>query len=113
VKLPALSETIGAQERAFQVIVPRQELERPEVDRANLLRLTPAENVVAPVEAREKLPTLLTSAAKTIPLMRTIPLWDNPLTLGSFRVDWVPHALVIFMLLLTAEWVLRKVFGML
>ncbi|MDB5294623.1 MAG: von Willebrand factor type domain protein, partial [Phycisphaerales bacterium] len=113
VKLAALSDTVGAQERAYQVVVPRLELEKPEVDRAGLLRLTSAANIVAPVEAREKLPGLLPSAAKTIPLLRTIPLWDNPLTVGPWTTRRVPHALAVFMLLLTAEWVLRKAFGML
>lgn len=113
VRLPDLNETIKQQQRNYQIIIPRLELERPEVDRAGLLRLMPPEQVIPATEAREKLPTLLTSAAKTIPIIRSIPLWDNPLTLGSLTVNWLPHALAIFMLLLTTEWVLRKVFGML
>ncbi|QOV89944.1 hypothetical protein [Humisphaera borealis] len=113
VKLPDLNEKIKEQQRNYQIIIPRLELERPEVDRAGLLRLMPAEQVIPATEAREKLPLLLTSAAKTIPIIRSIPLWDNPLTIGSLSVSWLPHALAIFMLLLTTEWVLRKVFGML
>jgi len=113
VALPEIHEKVKAQQRNYQIIIPRMELERPEVDRAGLLRLTQAEQIVPAVEAREKLPGLLTSAAKTIPIIRSIPLWDNPLTVGDWTVKWLPHALVIFMLLLTSEWVLRKVFGML
>lgn len=113
VRLPEVGTKIKPQQRNYQIIIPRQELERPEVDRAGLLRLIPAEQVIPATEAREKLPTLLTSAAKTIPIYRSIPLWDNPLTLGNATVSWLPHALAIFMLLLTTEWVLRKVYGML
>ena len=56
---------------------------------------------VAFTEARTRLPEVIQSAAKVIPIQSSEPLWDAPL------------AMWIFVLLITAEWVLRKVFGML
>jgi hypothetical protein len=43
---------------------------------------------------------MIPSAAKVIPIQSSEPLWDAPL------------AMWIFVLLITSEWVLRKVFGM-
>jgi hypothetical protein len=86
-----------------EVIVPRLELAQPEVDRQLLTRIA-AETLGQPVplaEARAKLPQLLPSAAKVIPIQASEPLWDAPL------VMW------LFLLLIPAEWVLRKAFGML
>jgi hypothetical protein len=51
-------------------------------------------------EARAKLPDLITSAARTVALMFSQPLWDKP------------AAMIIFVLLITMEWVMRKVYGM-
>jgi hypothetical protein len=44
---------------------------------------------------------LIPSAAKVIPIESSQPLWDAPL------------AMILFVFLITAEWVLRKVYGML
>ena len=85
-----------------EVMVPRLELAQPQVDRQLLTRLA-AETLGQPVafaEARAKLPQVIPSAAKVIPIQSSEPLWDAPL------------AMWIFVLLITAEWVLRKVFGM-
>ncbi len=87
----------------FEVMVPQLELNEPQADRAMLSRLA-SETLGAVVElpeAREKLPPLLVSAAKSIAEPNNGPLWDAPL------------ALAIFVLLITVEWVLRKVYGML
>jgi hypothetical protein len=51
-------------------------------------------------EAAAKLPQLIQSAAKMIPVETSRPLWDAPL------------ALTIFVLLITTEWIVRKMFGM-
>jgi hypothetical protein len=52
-------------------------------------------------EARAVLPKLIPSAAKAIPVVSSEPLWDAPL------------AMVLFVVLITVEWVMRKVYGML
>jgi hypothetical protein len=44
---------------------------------------------------------VIRSAARTIPILTPEPLWDAPL------------AFLIFIVLLTGEWVLRKMYGML
>ena len=72
------------------------------MDRALISRLA-ADTLGATIQfadARERLPQIA-SAAKVIPITTSEPLWDAPL------------AMWIFMLLITSEWVLRKVFGML
>ncbi len=82
--------------------MPRLELAQPQVDRTLVTRVA-SETLGQPVsyEARQKLPQVIPSAAKVIPIMTSEPLWDAPL------------AMWIFVLLLTGEWVLRKMFGML
>ena len=57
--------------------------------------------LVDPAQARDQLPALIPSAAKVIPIDTNRPLWDAPL------------ALILFVFLITSEWVLRKVYGML
>jgi hypothetical protein len=100
-RLPGLGGT-EALEVPLRVIVPREELARPEVDRTQLTRLASETlgEVIELSDARQKLPTIA-SAARIIPVRTSEPLWDAPL------------ALLIFVLLITSEWVLRKVFGML
>ena len=101
VRLAKLSDAVDAQERSFQIIVPRQELERPEVDRDALRKLAPDNLILTAAAARDELPKLITGEAKILALPPTnLPIWNT----------W--RALTIFMLLLTGEWVLRKVFGM-
>jgi hypothetical protein len=92
----------AAMDLPVEVMVPRLELAQPQVDRQLLTRLA-AETLgqaVSFAEARAKLPQLIPSAAKVIPIQSSEPLWDAPL------------AMWIFLLLITSEWVLRKVFGM-
>ena len=74
-----------------------------QVDRTLLSRLASETlgQTVAFDEARAVLPTLIPSAAKIIPVETSQPLWDAPLVMA------------LFVGLITLEWVLRKVFGML
>jgi uncharacterized membrane protein len=102
-KLPAIGGNTEAAEQPITVKVPRLELSNPQVDRTLLTRLASETNgeVVAYDEARDKLPKIITSAAKVVPVDTNQRLWDAPL------------AMSIFVLLITVEWVLRKVYGML
>ena len=101
-RLPALAGAEGA-EQPIAVKIPRLELSQPAVDRTLLSRIASETNgeLVEYEQARAKLPVLLTSAAKIVPVDTHQRLWDAPL------------AMVIFVLLITLEWVLRKVYGML
>jgi hypothetical protein len=102
-RLPPVAGEAAAMDLPVEVIVPRLELAEPQVDRQLLTRVA-AETLGQPVplnEAKARLPGMIPSAAKLIPIQASEPLWDAPL------------AMWIFVLLITAEWVLRKVFGML
>jgi uncharacterized membrane protein len=102
VKLPPIAGGLEEQTVPVTVAVPRLELSQPQVDRTLLSRLA-SETLgvtVAFADAQAKLPQLIRSAAKVIPIETSRPLWDAPL------------ALLIFVLLITAEWIVRKMFGM-
>jgi len=114
-RLPPLSSASDAVELPIEVNVPRLELMQPQVDRDLLSRLATTESEAgehsgpdvsklrlnaeanaAEVRAEiEKIP----SAAMTVPVYTNDPLWNAPL------------AMVIFVVLITMEWVLRKVYG--
>lgn len=86
---------------AYDTVIPRLELADPRPDRAALARLaaeTGGESL--PLAAAAALPERIVSAAKVIPVETSKPVWDAPL------------AMLLFALLITAEWVLRKIFGM-
>ena len=102
-KLPSVAGGIGAIDLPFEVNVPRLELAEPQVDRVTLARLASETQgqVVDPARARDVLPGLIPSAAKVIPIETSEPLWDAPL------------AMVLFVFLITTEWLLRKLNGML
>lgn len=86
---------------SYETVVPRLELADPRVDRAALARLSGETGGVSVRLAEvDGLPDRIASAAKVIPLETARPLWDAPL------------AMALFVLLLTAEWVLRKLYGM-
>ena len=102
VKLPPIAGGLDPMEVPVSVAVPRLELVQPQVDRTLLTRLS-AETLGQTVDlaaAAEKLPQLIQSAAKVIPIETSRPLWDAPL------------ALTLFVLLITIEWIVRKMFGM-
>ncbi len=91
-----------ALDQHIDVIVPRLELVQPQVNRVSLQRLAAESGgqALSYDEARTKLPDLIQSAARTIALVLSVPLWNTR------------AAMLIFVLLVTAEWVLRKVYGM-
>jgi hypothetical protein len=101
-KLPPIAGGLDALDLPIEVIVPRLELNQPQVDRAALSRLA-SETMGQVVELDQafKLPQLIPSAAKIIPIDINRPLWDAPL------------GMILFVFLITTEWVLRKVYGML
>lgn len=108
-RLPPITAEARELNVRIDVNVPAKELEQPQVDRTLLGRLASETAAVLPDQAEPKLIDLATarrdlaripSAARSIPLFSDMPLWDAPL------------ALVIFVLLITLEWVLRKAFGM-
>jgi hypothetical protein len=103
VKLPPIAGSVESLDLPLEVIVPRLELNQPQVDRAALSRLAAETGgkVVELNQAAGQLPQLIPSAAKIIPIDISRPLWDAPL------------AMILFVLLITPEWVLRKVYGML
>jgi uncharacterized membrane protein len=96
-RLPPLGDS-QAMDRPFSVKSPQLELESPRLDRSLLSSLG---QTVEYGSARTELPGLIHSAARTIPVEFSRPVWQAPL------------ALVLFVLLITAEWVLRKLHGML
>ena len=96
--------------------VPKLELAEPEVNRVALAQLASetrdlaeetrliggvSTGLIEPAAARDQLPKLLTSAARVRLIETPQPLWDAPL------------AMILFVFLITSEWVLRKVYGML
>lgn len=101
--LPSVAGGIDAMQVPVEVAVPRLELLQPQVDRTLLSRLaseTMGQSVTID-QSRTVLPAAITSMAQIIPIDTEEPLWDAPLALG------------LFVLLITLEWVLRKVYGML
>ncbi|HLL88075.1 MAG TPA: hypothetical protein VK324_02115, partial [Tepidisphaeraceae bacterium] len=84
------------------VTVPRLELNDPRVDRVALGRLASETGgrALDLAAAAAELPGLLPSAAKNIPVVSATPVWDAPL------------AMALFVLLITAEWIVRKLNGM-
>jgi hypothetical protein len=102
VKVPAIADGVEEMQTPVEVSVPQLELAVPQIDRASMNRLAAQTHgqVVELGKAREFLPTI-PSAAKIIPIESSQPLWDAPL------------AMICFVFLITAEWLLRKVYGML
>jgi uncharacterized membrane protein len=85
----------------LRIITPRLELLKPQVDTALLARLanqTGGELIPFP-QAAEKI-AAIPSAQKIIPLSLAHPLWDSPLVL------------ILLASVITAEWITRKLGGM-
>jgi uncharacterized membrane protein len=101
-KLPPIAAGVEAMDLDIPVTVPKLELSQPQVDRAALTKLVSVMGgqIVEPAQAAAELPKI-PSAAKVIPIETSQPLWDAPL------------GMILFVLLITTEWVVRKVYGML
>ncbi len=103
VKLPPIASGVESLQTPVEVSVPRLELAQPQIDRTLLTRLA-SETLGQTVnlnEAADKLPAMIPSAAKIIPIQTDQPLWNAPL------------AMLLFVMLIAAEWIIRKAFGML
>lgn len=103
IRFAALAGVSEAVQIPIEVSTPRLELANPQVDRAALSRIAAQTQgqVLELGQARQLLPTLIPSAARVVPVESSHPLWNAPLVM------------VLFVFLLTAEWVWRKVYGML
>jgi hypothetical protein len=101
-KLPPIVGGVDEMNLPIEVMVPRLELAQPQVDRASLNRHATETmgQTVDLADAGQKLPTLIQSAAKVIPIETSQRLWDAPLVL------------ILFVFLITTEWVMRKIYGM-
>lgn len=102
-RLPAVANAGQNLDANIEVIEPRLELADPRVNPISLSSLA-SETLGQSVpfdKARAMLPGLIPSAARTTLMPSDMALWSAPLTM------------LLFMLLITAEWVLRKVYGML
>ena len=97
VKLPALG---GSSEAVtFKVNAPQLELVQPTVDMPALSRLA-TDSPVPLADAPGKL-LQIRSAARIIPVDISQPLWNAPVVL------------VVFVLIITVEWIVRKMVGLL
>lgn len=117
-KMPSLGGNTQPAEQPIVVKIPRLELIDPAMDRSVISKLAEKAGEKDDLSARPDLAKLnlaapgdydivrsellkIPSAAKIIPNDTNEPLWNAPL------------AMAIFVLLITLEWVLRKVYGML
>jgi hypothetical protein len=101
VVLPSIAPGVDELTLPIDIAVPRLELSTPQVDRTTLARLaSETTGEVIELSAAGTRLAAIPSAQRLVPMISSQPLWDAPI------------ALVAFILLLTGEWVARKVFGM-
>jgi uncharacterized membrane protein len=101
--LPPIAGGVESMNVPFEVNIPKLELNQPQVDRTLLTRLAAETNgkTYELDQAQAHLAADIPSAAKQIPVEISEPIWNKN------------RALILFVLLITGEWVLRKVYGML
>ena len=93
---------LGDLRSAIEVIVPRLELANPRIDSSVVARLAAdTGGVVLRPEQIDSVPALLPSAARTLAIVSTQPLWNAPVVL------------MFLVTVLAGEWILRKRSGML
>jgi len=97
VKLPHLANEDSS--ISFKVSMPDMELREPQVDASFLNRL--ATDTAIPLAGAGPRLAAIRSAAKIIPIDTTQPLWNAPLVM------------VVFVTLITIEWIVRKMVGLL
>ncbi|MDB5327825.1 MAG: hypothetical protein JWM57_3394 [Phycisphaerales bacterium] len=85
----------------IEIAVPKLELSTPQVDRVALARLASETGgkLIELTDAAKQLP-LIASAERRVPVISNQPVWNAPL------------ALLMFVIVLTSEWIARKWFGM-
>lgn len=101
VLLASVAPGVDEMRLPLEISLPRLELSTPQVDRTSLLRLATetAGSLIEWTDVEQKLRSI-PSAQRQIPILTNQPIWDAPI------------AMVAFILLLTTEWVVRKIFGM-
>jgi len=109
-RLPPITAQAKSLNVPISISAPQRELDEPQADRSLLSRLASVTSALLPGQKEPRLIELATaradmlaipSAAQSIPRFSDAPLWDAPL------------AMLIFVLLISSEWILRKMFGML
>jgi uncharacterized membrane protein len=101
-RLPSVAAGTDAIATPVEVAVPKLELADPKVDRV-LLESLSRETGGASVSyerAGNELARLIPSAERSVPIVSDQTLWDSPL------------AIVLFVSLITTEWVIRKIVGL-
>jgi uncharacterized membrane protein len=113
-KLPALAGSVEAAEVPIVVKEPRLELANPQVDRDLLTKLLAKDaDAGGPdvsklfINAQNNPDNVRTELAKIASAAMIVPIYTDQLLWNA------PLVMLIFVLLITAEWVLRKVYGML
>ena len=101
VHLPPIVTGVDMMETPIEVTLPHMELNDPRVDRVQLSQLA-SETLGSTIDFADAAEQLkkIPSAAKVIPIVTGQPVWNAPITM------------VVFVLLISLEWVVRKVNGM-
>lgn len=101
VKLASPAPGVDDLSLPIEIAVPKLELSSPQVDRTSLARLAgeTGGRVIELADATKQLPQIA-SAERRVPVISNQPVWNAPL------------ALFLFVIVLTSEWIARKVFGM-
>lgn len=101
VRLPSLAPGLDGAKVPLTVRTPRLELAMPQIDTSSLNRLAADTfGQVVPMDHASQLPQLIPSAAKLIPVSSEQPIWGSPIVM------------VLIAGLIIAEWLVRKMYGL-